>query len=356
LAQGSKELDQATAGYVCVRVTDMSKVDLNLIRFDFDLTFAAVLMHTDGTIYHRYGGRGPDEASGYLSLSSLSQLLRDTVAEHRAYDQNPSPPPDRTPLLAIDLPILKRKLAGGQRIDCVHCHTINDAEHVDATLGGRWQRDNAYVFPDPERVGLSVDQQHQREIREVAKGSAAAKAGLQPGDQLLSLGVQRSVRTLSDVQWALHCAPFAKTPLTARIRRKDQELAIVLDLEDGWKRTPPEQYAWRPYKWNLSPSPGFGGPMLTPAAKKALRATARPFMMRVGYLVDWGENAHRGRAAHAAGLKKGDIVVGFAGKNDFESFAHLHAWVALTLEAGKPVDIAVLRDGKVKALRYALPK
>ncbi|MFT6081551.1 MAG: hypothetical protein ACJAYX_002414 [Planctomycetota bacterium] len=334
----------------------MSQVDLNLIRFDFDLTFAAILMHADGTIYHRYGGRGPDDANSYLSLESLSQLLRNTVAEHRTYNQSPSPPPKRQALLAIDLPVLKRKIAGGQRIDCVHCHTVHDAEHVDAMLGGRLKPDHAFVFPDPERIGLTLDHQQQREISEVAPGSAAAKAGIKAGDELLSLGVQRSVRTLSDVKWALHVAPPAKTQLKARIRRKDQELAFVLKLDQGWKRCPPEQYSWRPYKWNLSPAPGFGGPVLTPADKKALNATARPFMMRVSYMIDWGENKHRGRAARAAGLKKGDIVVGFAGKNDFKSFSHLHAWVSLTLQAGKLVDIEVLRDGAVKTLSYKLPK
>ena len=96
--------------------------------------------------------------------------------------------------------------------------------------------------------------------------------------------------------------------------------------------------------------------MLTATAKKSAGIAQGAFAMRVGYIVDWGENAHRGRAARVAGLKKGDIVTGFAGKGDFASFAHLHAWVALTLPAGKPVDIAVLRDGKVKLLRYKLPK
>lgn len=334
----------------------MSQVDLNEIRFDFDLTFAAILMHADGTIYHRYGGRGPDDASDYLSLASMSQLLRDTVEEHRTYDQKPSPSPKRKALLAIDLPVLKRKLAGGQRIDCVHCHTIHDAEHVDTMLRGRLKPDHAYVFPDPERIGLTLDQQQQRQIRDVAPDSAAAKAGIKAGDELLSLGVQRSVRTLSDVKWALHLAPPATTQLAARIRRNDQEMALVLKLQQGWKRCPPDQYAWRPYKWNLSPAPGFGGPMLTPAAKKALNATARPFMMRVSYMIDWGENKHRGRAARAAGLKKGDIVVGFAGKDDFKSFGHLHAWVSLTLQADQLVDIQVLRDGAIKTLRYKLPK
>src|SRR5687768_7902201 len=103
----------------------MSAVDLNLIRFDFDLTFAAVLMHADGTIYHRYGSRAPADAAAYLSSTSLARLLRDTVREHETYERTPRAPAIKPPLPAIELPVLQKKIAGGQQIDCVHCHTVN---------------------------------------------------------------------------------------------------------------------------------------------------------------------------------------------------------------------------------------
>ncbi|MFY9342364.1 MAG: hypothetical protein WAT39_07735 [Planctomycetota bacterium] len=78
--------------------------------------------------------------------------------------------------------------------------------------------------------------------------------------------------------------------------------------------------------------------------------------MRVQYVVDRGERAARGRAATAAGLKKGDVVVGFAGKRDFADFDHLHAWVGLTLTAGTETEIVVCRQGKEQVLRYRLPE
>ncbi len=356
MGRGSEELNAAAADYVCVRVTDMSQVDLNLIRFDFDLTFAAVLMNADGTIYHRYGGRLPDDASAFLSMSSLARLLRDTVGEHRAYEKAPAPPAARKPLPAIELPVLQRKIAAGQRLDCVHCHTVNDAEHVGAVLGKRWRPDDLYVFPDPERIGVSLDPEHQRQVVAVSPGSPAAKAGIARGDMLLSLGEQRSTRTLSDVQWALHRAPFGANRLQVRFRSGKAEVDATIELADGWKRCSPADYAWRPYKWNLSPAPGFGGPALDAAAKQKLGIAADNFAMKVNYLVDWGERAHRGRAAKAAGLRKGDVVIGFGGKKDFVSFDHLHAWVALTKRAGEPVEIEVWRDGKVVTLRYELPE
>ena len=83
---------------------------------------------------------------------------------------------------------------------------------------------------------------------------------------------------------------------------------------------------------------------------------ALPFAMRVQYLVDWGEQKARGQAARAAGLKQGDVIVAFAGKRDFVSFPHLHAWVALTQAAGTDTPIVVWRDGKEHTLRYQLPE
>ncbi|HEB52132.1 MAG TPA: PDZ domain-containing protein [bacterium] len=334
----------------------MSRIDLNEIEFDFDLTFAALVMHPDGTVYHRYGGRGPDEPNGYLSLESLCRLLRDSIPEHRAHEARAHRRKKRKVLHAIDLPVLRRKRARGQQIDCVHCHTINDARHVQAQLDGSWRRDDVFAYPDPERIGLSLDHERQHIVRKVKKGSPAAKAGIKAGDELLAVGEQQSVRTLSDVQWALHRAPFARNRLAVRIRSEGRERSLVLRLKSGWKRCPPERFAWRPTKWNLTPSPGFGGPTLQSGAAPAGNGQPQAFRMRVDYIVDWGENAHRGRAARAAGLKIGDIVVGFAGKRDFESFDHLHAWVGLTLKAGQAVTIDVLRGGKPLTLRYRLPK
>jgi hypothetical protein len=135
----------------------------------------------------------------------------------------------------------------------------------------------------------------------------------------------------------------------------DAEHGAAVTLREGWKRCPPEEYAWRPYKWNLSPSAGFGGPVLDAAGRTRLGIDAGTFAFRIGYLVDWGENGHRGRAARAAGLQKGDVVVSFAGKSDFVSVDHFHAWIGLTRTAGEDVEVVVLRLGVRRTLRYRLP-
>lgn len=358
MVRGSDEFDAAAAGWVCVRVTDMAKVDLNVIRFDFDLTFAVVLMHADGTIYHRYGSRDAHDASSWTSMASLARLLRDSLDDHREYSRAPSPPPAGEPLRAIDLPVLRQKIAAGQRLDCVHCHTVNDAEHALALQQQRWTEERRWVCPDPSRIGLRLDAGQQDLVREVAADSAAARAGIRPGDRLRRLGAQRRVRTIADVSWALHELPAGDARAAVAFVRGDgaREIAAELELTAGWKRCAPEDYAWRPYKWNLSPAPGFGGPGLDAAERQRLGIDAGVFAFRVQYLVDWGERAHRGRAAKAAGLRKGDVVVAFAGKSDFASVDHFHAWVRLTRTAGEEVEIVVLRDGARHTLRYALPE
>lgn len=355
MGRGDDELDAAAAPYVRVRITDMRDVDVNLLRFDFDLTFAVLLMHPDGEIYHRYGSRGPDDPEGYLSSSSLARLLRDTLPEHERYDRSPSRPAVREPRRAIDLPFLADKVKSGQRVDCVHCHMVNDAEYDEASKQPGWSRESVYVFPDPERAGFSLDPERQSLLTAVLAGSPAAEAGLRPGDELLAMN-DRSVRTLADVQWILHGLPPGDARASVRVRRAGEERDARLELSAGWKRCPPRSYAWRAYKWNLSPAPGFGGRLLDADRRAELGVAPGRFAMEVGYLVNWGRRAHRGRAAARAGLRRGDVVVSFGGKDDFESFEHLHAWTGLRLRPGERTKIVVLRAGERVTLEYALPR
>ena len=356
MVRAPQEFAEAAAPYVCVRVTDMRDVDLGLVRFDFDLTMAVVLMHADGTILHRYGSRDSHDALSWMSIPSLARLLREALPDHADYDRKPSPPTTRQPLRPVDLPPLQRKIAGGQKVDCVHCHTVNDMEHAWALEPKRWQDDAKWVYPEPVRVGLTLDADEQCLVRNVAPDSPAARAGVRAGDRLLRFGAQGRVRTVADVQWALHQAPAAATRLPLTIARDEDRKTLELELAAGWKRCPPEEYAWRPYKWNLSPSAGFGGPALDAGERARLELPAGQFAFRVGYIVDWGERASRGAAVKRAGIRKGDVVLAFAGKSDFQSVDHFHAFVALTLRAGEEVEVVLLRDGERKVVRLVVPE
>lgn len=334
----------------------MQAVDLSTFVFDYDLTLAALLMHPDGTVYHRFGGRDERNPEGWNTIAGLAALLRRTLPEHRRYDADPRPPELPPPRTVVELPPLQRKRAGEANPSCVHCHTVHDTLHAHALETGTRAPDAHFVYPSPARVGLRLEPAAQDVVAAVEPDSPAAAAGLRPGDRLLRLGAQPSVATLGDVQWALHVAPAGDTEIEVTWLRDGEELRGALALREGWKRAPPEEYAWRPYKWNLTPDPGFGGRLLDAARKRALGLPEDAFALRIGYLIDWGDRAHRGQAARAAGLRVGDVVVSFAGEDRFASHDHFQTWVRLRCKVGDEVEVVVWRDGKRVPLQLTLPR
>lgn len=343
---------EAAEDWVCVRVTDMRDVDLATFRFDFDLTLAALLMHPDGTVYHRYGGRTWSDPLAYMSMDSLVRLMGDTLAEHAEYARDPRPAarPART---ISDLPAFARK-DRAQKVECVHCHMVHDAERDSAREAGAWTREDMWVWPAPERLGLELDGGEQSLVRSVAPASPAARAGMRAGDRLTRLSAEL-VRTVHDVQWVLENAPGAEAGLDARFTRDGEEHAARLTLEPGWKHASPLEYSWRAYKWGLSPGPGFGGPALGADEKRELGLDPDGFAFRVQYLVTWGENAQRGRAAREAGIREGDVVLSVAGKTDFRTVEHFHSWFRLTREAGEEVEIRLRRGDETLTVALKAP-
>src|SRR5262245_28361417 len=109
----------------------MRHVDLERYRFDCDLTFAALLMNADGTVYHRYGGRDWKDAESALSIPSLLAVLRGTLEEHAAYAKSPAPPALPPPRTLEKSESFARRDAE-KRVDCVHCHTVGDFTYKDA--------------------------------------------------------------------------------------------------------------------------------------------------------------------------------------------------------------------------------
>lgn len=340
----------------------MIGVDYQAIPFDFDLTLAVVLMNADGTIYHRYGNRPSDDPTRWTSIKGLSDLLTTTLDEHRAYEAKRAQPTNKAMAPqpkwrpAVRQPELAAYLGNRPRPDCIHCHTIHDAQQHFARKNKTWKDDDRWVYPEPARIGLVMHDRKQSYIEHVAKDSAAAKAGLEPGDRLLKLGRQPSVLTISDMMWALHGVPASAGTVDATIARGDTEKKVVLNLPADWKSISAREYAWRPFKWGLSPAPGFGGPPLSESAKQEQGIDPKLFAFRVQYLVTWGPKAHRGRAAAKAGIRKGDVVLSFDGKNDFTSIDHFHAWVRLTKKAGDVVAIKLVRRGKEQTVRFKLPR
>jgi len=328
--------------YVCVRVRNMKGVDVHTYDFDFDLTFAALLMHADGTIHRTYAGRDHSGSESHLSAASLQRALEDTRADHAAYVKDPRPPTPRAPQRVDRMPWMK---ARPKQPECYHCHNVNDARHGARRDAGTFRRTDAWLWPDPIQVGLSLERDAQERVTKVATGSAAARAGLAPGDLLVSLAGRR-VRTFGDVQRVLDDADAQATEVPVTWTRAGKPMAATLQLAAAWKTPTPLVFAWRPSKWQMKPQPGFGGRPLDAQQKQALGIDPATFAFRIGYLVTWGENAATGRNARKAGLRKGDVILSLAGKNDFRSMDHYHAWFRFTRKPGSRVPVVRLRDGK----------
>ena len=351
--------------FVPVRVTDLRPLDLERFRFDFDLTFAAMTLAPDGRVLHRYGGRDERDAQSHLSMASLAKLLQGTLAELAETEAAAKPAAVKPAADAASagrtieqLPTFRKRDAE-KRVECVHCHTVNDFEMKQAIEDGRWRREQMWNFPDPARLGLEVDRDDQQQVAKVVEGSPAARAGVHAGDRLLR-AQQTPLLTRADLQWALQQLPFEGATLELEVERSvhafrappnesvdlDERHAVHLELPAGWKVAPPLEYAWRPYKWNVPPQPGFGGKLLTAEEKRALGLDPNGYAEKITYLVTWGEKADTGRNAQKAGLRKDDVLLSLAGKTDFVSEDHVQAWFRLTQRPGTTIDIVLLRDGK----------
>ncbi len=340
---------EALAGrFACVRVTDLRDFDLARYPLDFELTFLAVTATADGRILHRYGGRDPRDPEAFLSLASFEAFLAASLETFKS-----SPPPTAgakapEPRTIEASPSFRRKDAE-QRLDCIHCHNVGDFRHVDDVASGKWRPEDRFRFPDLARVGFEVERDRQAVVATVVASGPAAKAGLQAGDVIAAAGGAQ-IATRADLQWQLESAPATATRLRLDVMRDGKSVPLTLALADRWKECDAREYAWRPSKWNLEPSPGFGGKALDAAQKRELGLPEEAWAMRVGYLVTWGERAATGRSAQSAGLKEGDVVLSVAGESKFDHEEHFQAWFRFTQRARTKVEIVVLRDGKRRTL------
>ncbi len=329
----------------------MRGIDLNTYRFDYDLTFCALVMHGDGTVLLTYGGRNHEDADSHLSMDSLEATLARGLERHAAHVPAPKPAVPAKRVETLDP--MKRRLKGKAKDTCIHCHTVTEVLREVEQDAGRFEPDHIWIYPQPAQIGIHLDRDAQTTITKVEPGSPAAKIKLRAGDRILALG-DTQIETFGDLTSALHRLPHSANKTAIRILRDTVRVQIPLQLPDRWKVGTAETFAWRPSKWSLSPAPGFGGRALSEEDKRKRGLAPKDFAFRVGYLVTWGHRAHTGRAAAAAKLRKGDIVLSVAGTNDFVSEEHFQAWFRLTQKAGTTCEIEILRGKEKKTLTLAV--
>lgn len=338
LARLDKSVADLARQFVLLSVENMRGLDLNLFDFDYDQTWAVLFLTADGEVTGRYGGRHPDDATRYVSLAGLRHALRAALEAHRDGRDPPTESAPRAAQTAEQYAAAARLTPRG----CIHCHNVYEYRREARRAAGTWNLDAVWVYPLPENVGLTLDVDRGDRVRAVAARSAAARAGLAPGDVLRTVG-GRPIASIADLQYALHRAP-ARGSIPVTWERAGKAHAGRLDLAEGWRKT---DVSWRWSLRSLQPDPCVHGDDLTADERKLLRLKPGQLALRQGPFVT--------QAARHAGLQTGDVIVGIDGRQLEMTGRQFGTYVRLTYRPGDRVVLTVLRGGQRLNLLLTLP-
>ena len=346
--------------FVCVRIVQANAIDLTTFQFDFDQSFAIVMMLPDRTVLGRFGTRSDRMEAEDISLEGLRAALKGALAlagnieavrpslAGKQVDQARF----KTPL---DFPSLSERYGSAINYEgqvarsCIHCHQVRDAERQVFRDEGRAIPDEVlYPYPDPEVLGLTMDPKAMARVEAVEPDSPAAKAGLAPGDEIRSLDGQ-PLLSIADLQWVLHRTKSAAARLPAEVARDGSDRTVAIDLPDDWRRG---NISWRVTSYNLRRM-ALGGMIVRDLAdddRKALGLSTDAMALRVIRVGQFGAHA----VAKNAGFLADDVIVGFDGQDDRKTESDLLAYALQRKRAGDQVEVAVLRGGERRTLPLPL--
>ena len=335
--------------FVCVRLINANALDLSLFQFDYDLSFSTLFFNGDGTIYGRYGSWTHQKDPHDKTIAGYKHALEAALAIHRGYPANQAalagkqgaPMPFKSP---VEIPELaakyKRDLDWEGKVvqSCVHCHQVGDAlrsfhraqkQPVPASL--------IYPMPAPETIGLALASDQVAHVQSVAAGSAAARAGLQPGDDLVSLAGQPLI-SVTDVSWILHRAPESGA-LAAVIKRDGTVKSLSLDLPAGWRSK--SDISRRVGTWSMR-GMATGGMVLEDLDDDARSQRGLEKNQMALFVISVGQYGKHA-AAKNAGFKKDDVIVGLAGASDRVTEGELMGRLLQKHFPGEKIKTTVLR-------------
>lgn len=347
-----KELQPVLEKFVCVRLINANALDLQVFQFDYDLSFSTLIFNGDGTLYGRFGSWTHQKNASDESISGYLRTLEGALSLHGGYPGNKvslagkqgSPMPFKSPL---EIPLLagryERDLNWQGKVvqSCVHCHQIGDAFRA-------WHRDQKkpmpvewiYPLPASETVGFTLAADQAATVQQVEEESAAAEAGLRPGDKLVTLAGQ-AIISIADVSWVLHRAGDA-VELPMAIRRNGQEQTLLLKLSPGWRSQ--TNISGRVAAWSMRGMVLGGMVLETLPADERLRLGIEPegTALRVKGLGAYGKHA----VAKNAGFQKGDILLEVDGKVSFPTESLLLGYLLQNRFPGDKVQVKLTRDGR----------
>lgn len=340
--------------FVRVRQVMTNGLDLNLFQYDYDQSWAVMLLNADGTIYGRYGTRSHrTNWSDDVSVEGLAQALQGALDLHGGYPKNKDslankrgappefPNPEKYPQLK-DRFTATLNYQGNVVASCIHCHQIGDSQK--AMFPARRQQlpeSMIFQYPHPKALGLILDPRERATVAKVEKDTLAEKAGFQVGDIIESLDGQ-PLLSIADVQWVLHNAPAEATTIKAVVRRAGKQVPVAFALPKGWRQL--DDIGWRASTWGLRRM-ATGGLLLkslTPEERKKAELGEDAMGLRVEHVGQFGPHA----AAQKAGFRKNDIVTAFDGRSDLAREADVIFHALQKRVPGDTVEVTVLREGK----------
>ncbi len=134
---------------------------------------------------------------------------------------------------------------------------------------GKWRKEELWVYPQPENVGLTLDVDLGHLVAKVADGSAAARLGFRPGDRITRVGDVPAV-SIADVQYGLQCAPPSGEVAVTWLH-DGREHAGRLTLAEGWRKT---DISWRWSLRGLDPPPWVHGEDLSAERRRRRSSSA----------------------------------------------------------------------------------
>src|SRR5262245_32237077 len=268
----------------------MRGLDLAIFDFDYDLTWTALFITPEGEVLGRHGDKATSSLAGLRF--SLEKALEQFDRRKRVK------PFERKADRLEDYPAARRFSATA----CLHCHHVHEFRREQKQLAGTWTRDDFWIYPEANNLGISLDEQFGNRVRTVAAASLAQRAGLRPGDVLETVE-QSPIASSADLRYALHRAGReGKLALTWLSSGQRKSAAVALPA--NWKES---DISWRWSLKSLQPTPQVQGDDLTADEKRSLGLQPEQLALR--------QNAFLSLTAQQAGLRTNDVIVGINGKD-----------------------------------------
>ena len=228
---------------------------------------------------------------------------------------------------------------------CIHCHMIGDAlrssyRDKKEPVPDEW----VFPMPSPETIGMTLAADQMARVLNVLSGSLADKAGVQAGDDIVSLAGQPMVST-ADITWALHrTGDNAQHEL--RVKRGDSEKTLPLALPSGWRKE--TDTSGRASAWSLRGMAAGGLKLvdLTDSERQQRGLGTDGMALWVKGLGMYNLNG----TAKKVGFQKDDVLIQVAGIKHRLTESRLHGHLMQEHLQGEKVAVKVLRGGKTLEL------